>query len=78
MNVDDLVAARIEAARLKIQNDKRRRAELAEARKHGIAQRHAQKLRNLRDRETRQQERADQSVPDTRARERRDDHGVAE
>ncbi|MGW6584435.1 hypothetical protein [Streptomyces globisporus] len=47
MNVDDVVQERIEAARRKIANDKRRRQELAEARRHGIAARHRQKLARL-------------------------------
>lgn len=72
MNVNDLVQERIDAARRKIAADKKRREELAEARKHGLARRHAQKLRNLRARTTtQQQERADQSGRDTRARDGR-------
>ncbi|MET8481302.1 hypothetical protein ABZV68_29605 [Streptomyces clavifer] len=47
MNVDDVVAARIEAARVRIQAAKRRREELSAARKRGLAARHAAKLRNL-------------------------------
>ncbi|MEV7054107.1 hypothetical protein AB0N95_01380 [Streptomyces microflavus] len=47
MNVEDLVQERIAAARRKIANDKRRREELAEARKYGIAARHRQKLARL-------------------------------
>ncbi|MER8197043.1 hypothetical protein ABTY00_24135 [Streptomyces microflavus] len=47
MNVDDVVAARIEAARIRIQAAKRRREELAAARKRGLAARHATKLRYL-------------------------------
>ncbi|MEW2177168.1 hypothetical protein AB0890_12665 [Streptomyces sp. NPDC005406] len=47
MNVDDVVAARIEAARIRIQAAKRRREELSAARRRGLAARHAQKLRNL-------------------------------
>ncbi|MET7643020.1 hypothetical protein ABZS83_05125 [Streptomyces sp. NPDC005426] len=47
MNVDDVVAARIEAARVRIQAAKRRREELSAARRRGLAARHAQKLRNL-------------------------------
>ena len=48
MNVDDLVATRVAAARVHIQAAKRRRAELSAARRRGLAARHAQKLRNLR------------------------------
>lgn len=47
MDVNDLVQERIAAARRKIANDKRRRAELAEARRHGLAARHRQKLAHL-------------------------------
>ncbi|MDF6043224.1 hypothetical protein LRD69_13915 [Streptomyces sp. JH14] len=47
MNVDDVVAARIEAARIRIQAAKRRREELSAARRRGLAARHAAKLRNL-------------------------------
>ncbi|MFI1148707.1 hypothetical protein [Streptomyces sp. NPDC020817] len=47
MNVDDIVAERIEQARRKAAARKRAREELAEARRRGLAQRHAQKLRNL-------------------------------
>ncbi|MFF4166902.1 hypothetical protein [Streptomyces sp. NPDC001741] len=47
MNVDDVVAARIEAARVRIQAAKRRREELSAARARGLAARHAAKLRRL-------------------------------
>ncbi|EGE43195.1 hypothetical protein GTY83_19175 [Streptomyces sp. SID4928] len=47
MNVEDVVQERIAAARRRIANDKKRREELAEARKHGIAARHRQKLARL-------------------------------
>ncbi|WP_078657299.1 hypothetical protein, partial [Kitasatospora aureofaciens] len=47
MDVNDVVAEKVEAARRKIANDKRRRQELAEARRHGLAARHAQKLARL-------------------------------
>ncbi|MFF7690571.1 hypothetical protein ACFZB6_31100 [Streptomyces syringium] len=47
MNVDDIVRARIETARRKIQHDRQQRTELNAARKAGLAHRHAQKLRNL-------------------------------
>ncbi|WP_327268780.1 hypothetical protein OG233_13980 [Streptomyces sp. NBC_01218] len=47
MNVDDVVAARIEAARVRIQAAKRRREELSAARACGLAARHANKLRQL-------------------------------
>ncbi|MEH0445456.1 hypothetical protein QA811_17790 [Streptomyces sp. B21-102] len=47
MNVNDIVAAKIEAARARAEAAKRRRAALAAARQRGLAHRHAQKLRNL-------------------------------
>lgn len=47
MNVDDVVAERIAAARLRIEAAKKRRAALAAARQRGLAHRHAAKLRNL-------------------------------
>ncbi|MFF7884312.1 hypothetical protein ACH40F_29165 [Streptomyces sp. NPDC020794] len=47
MNVEDVVAEKIAAARRKAENDQRRREELAAARTAGLAHRHAQKLRNL-------------------------------
>jgi hypothetical protein len=42
--VEQQIQARIAAARAKAKADKRRRQELAEARQHGLAARHAQKL----------------------------------
>ncbi|MFJ9394627.1 hypothetical protein ACIRQT_07055 [Streptomyces californicus] len=47
MNVDDVVAAKVEAARVRIQAAKRRREELAAARRRGLAARHANKLRRI-------------------------------
>lgn len=52
MNVDDVVAAKVEAARVRIQAAKRRREELSAARARGLAARHANKLRRLRSRES--------------------------
>jgi hypothetical protein len=46
MNVDDIVAEKIAAARCRAENAKRRRAALAAARQRGLAHRHAAKLRN--------------------------------
>lgn len=46
MNVDDIVAEKIAAARARAENAKRRRAALNAARKRGLALRHAQRLRN--------------------------------
>ncbi|MFI2431959.1 hypothetical protein [Streptomyces sp. NPDC018693] len=48
MNVDDVVAEKIAAARARAEAAKRRRAALAAARQRGLAARHAAKLRNLR------------------------------
>lgn len=47
MNVNDVVAERIAAARARTEAAKRRRAAFTAARKRGLAIRHAQKLRNL-------------------------------
>ncbi|MCX4592374.1 hypothetical protein OG819_22355 [Streptomyces sp. NBC_01549] len=47
-HVEQQVQARIAAARRRTEDMRRQRAELAAARKRGLAQRHAQKLRNLR------------------------------
>jgi hypothetical protein len=46
VNVDDVVAEKIAAARARIEAAKRRRAALAAARQRGLAHRHAAKLRN--------------------------------
>ncbi|GLW00894.1 hypothetical protein [Streptomyces lavendulae] len=46
-HVDRVVAARMAAARQKVEAKKRAREELAEARRRGLAQRHAQKLAHL-------------------------------
>ncbi|MGW7598151.1 hypothetical protein [Streptomyces antimycoticus] len=46
MNVDDVIAERIAAARRRAEAAKQRRATLAAARQRGLAQRHATKLRN--------------------------------
>lgn len=46
MNVDDVVAEKIAAARARAEAAKRRRAALAAARQRGLAIRHAQRLRN--------------------------------
>ncbi|MEH0635413.1 hypothetical protein QBA35_19120 [Streptomyces bottropensis] len=47
MNVDDVVAEKIAAARARAEAAKRRRAALAAARQRGLAFRHAQKLARL-------------------------------
>ena len=46
MNVDDVVAEKIAAARAQAEANKRRRAALAANRQRGLALRHAAKLRN--------------------------------
>ncbi|WP_165906274.1 hypothetical protein [Streptomyces sp. Z26] len=46
MNVDDVISERIAAARARAEEAKRRRVARAAARRKGLAQRHAQKLRN--------------------------------
>ncbi|MER5473734.1 hypothetical protein [Streptomyces sp. NPDC002685] len=50
MNVDDIVAARIEAARRRAEQQKQAREELARRRAAGLARRHAAKLRRLAER----------------------------
>lgn len=45
MNTDDVIRERIEQARRKAEQKKRRRAELDEARTHGLQARHAAKMR---------------------------------
>lgn len=45
MNVDDVVAQRIAAARMRVEADRRRRAAQQAARDKGLARRHAAKLR---------------------------------
>ncbi|MEU2584514.1 hypothetical protein ABZ612_16460 [Streptomyces avermitilis] len=58
-HVEQAVQARVAAARVRIQAAKERRDSLAQARKRGLAHRHAVKLRNLAESERRQTE-ADQ------------------
>ncbi|MGW0713729.1 hypothetical protein ACWD3K_03085 [Streptomyces sp. NPDC002778] len=45
-HVEQQVQARIAAARIRVQAAKKRRDDLAAARRRGLARRHAQKLRN--------------------------------
>ena len=45
-HVEQQIQARIAAAKVRVQAAKRRRDELAAARRRGLARRHAQKLRN--------------------------------
>lgn len=45
MNVDDVVAAKVEAARMRIESEKKARAARKAARNRGLALRHAAKLR---------------------------------
>lgn len=57
--VEQAVQARIAAARIRVAAAKQRRDDLAAARKRGLAHRHAQKLRNLAEREQRQADEQD-------------------
>jgi hypothetical protein len=66
VNVDDIVAAKIAAARIKVQAAKQRRDDLAAARKRGLAHRHARKLRNLAEAEQRQADGPDGQDQDDR------------
>nr|WSY53800.1 hypothetical protein OG999_29275 [Streptomyces sp. NBC_00886] len=50
MNVDDVVAEKIAAARRKAEREKQQREELAAARRRGLTARHSQKLRALAER----------------------------
>lgn len=52
MNVDDVIAERIAAARARTELAKKQRAARAAARKRGVAIRHAAKLRHLNYRRT--------------------------
>jgi hypothetical protein len=52
VNVDDVVAEKIAAARARIEANKRRRATLNAARQRGLAARHATKLREANHRRT--------------------------
>jgi hypothetical protein len=53
-HVEQQIAARIAAARIKVQAAKERRDDLAAARRRGLAARHANKLRHLAEQEQRQ------------------------
>jgi hypothetical protein len=53
-HVEQQVQQRIAAARIRVQAAQERRTSLAEARRRGLARRHARKLLNLRDSEQRQ------------------------
>lgn len=55
-HVEQQVAARIQAAKVRVQAAKQRRDDLAAARKRGLAHRHARKLKNLAEAEQRQAE----------------------
>lgn len=46
-HVEQQIAARIAAAKVRVQAAKERRDDLAAARRRGLAHRHARKLRNL-------------------------------
>lgn len=58
-HVEQAVAARIAAARIRVQAAKERRDDLAAARRLGLAHRHARKLRNLAEAEQRATEQQD-------------------
>ncbi|WP_327724433.1 hypothetical protein [Streptomyces europaeiscabiei] len=59
-HVEQQIAARIAAAKVRVQAAQQRRTSLAEARKHGLARRHAAKLARLAAQEQRaQQQRLD-------------------
>lgn len=47
MNVDDVVAAKVEAARRKAEQQRKDRERRQRARSYGVAARHATKLRHL-------------------------------
>lgn len=54
-HVEQQIAARIQAAKVRVQAAKERRESFAQARKRGLAHRHARKLKNLADAEQRRQ-----------------------
>jgi hypothetical protein len=56
-HVEQQVQARIAAASVRVQAAKERSESFAEARRRGLARRHAQKLRNLAESERRRRER---------------------
>jgi hypothetical protein len=58
-HVEQEIQRRIQAQRVKVQAARERRASLAEARRYGIARRHAAKLRHLADAEERRLEAED-------------------
>lgn len=55
-HVEQQIQARIQAQRVKVQAAKERRDDLAQARKRGLAHRHARKLKNLAEQERRRQD----------------------
>lgn len=59
-HVEQQITARIQAARRRTEDMRRQRAELAAARKAGLARRHAAKLRHLAEREQRQADEPDE------------------
>ena len=64
-HVEQQVQARIAAARIKVQATKERSESLRQARRRGLARRHAQKLFNLAEVERKQQEQQpEQAGPD--------------
>lgn len=77
-HVEAQITARIQAARRRTEDMRRQRAELAAARKAGLARRHAAKLRHLKDAEQRaQQQLPDEDDDDGQDDEQHDDKGWA-
>lgn len=60
-HVDAAVQARIAAAKVRVQAARERRDDLAQARKRGLAHRHARKLKNLAEAEQRQDDEPEES-----------------
>lgn len=60
--VEQAIAARIQAQRIRIAAAKQRRDDLAAARKRGLAHRHANKLRHLAEAEQRQDDDGPEAV----------------
>lgn len=76
-HVEAQITARIQAAKVRVAAAKERRDDLAQARRRGLAHRHARKLRNLAEAEQRaQQQRLDEDDggQDDEDDQQRDDH----
>lgn len=76
--VEQQVAARIQAAKVRVQAAQQRRDDLAAARKRGLAHRHAQKLRHLAEAEQRQADEQHDQDDDHRASVRTTDGSAAD